>query len=167
MRLARNPHRGFSLVEAILATILTATLLVVALNTVSAARWGQYNNAMASCGMALAQSLWAEIEPLDYEDPNIPGSLGLETGESATVRATLNDVDDYQGLALNPITDINGVTLPAYTNWQVNVTVQYADPQSPDSDSASDSGLKRITINAIYQNRTWATLTALKCKVQS
>lgn len=167
MTSARFQRCGFSLVETIFCTLLAGTLLVAALQTVSAARWGQYNNAMASRGMALAQSLWAEIEPLDYEDPNAPGTLGLESGESTTTRATLNDVDDYQGLALNPVTDINGVVLPSYTGWEVDVTVQYADPENPDRDAATESGLKRITINAVYQNRTWATLTGLKCKVTS
>ena len=148
-----------------ICTVLAGGLLVAVLNTVGAARLSQYHTANMCRAMGLAQGLWAEIAPLAYQDPNGDGSLGLETGESISVRAELNDVDDYDGLELDPVTDCNGTTLEAFIGWSVTVNVAYADLSDPSTDAVSDSGLKRITIEVLYQDKTWTTLVVLKSEV--
>ncbi len=162
----RTPHPGFTLVETMISTVLAGGLLVAALSTVGAARLGQYQLSNTCRGMALAQSLWAEMAPLAYVDPNGTGSLGLETGESLSTRAELNDVDDYDGLDLDPVTDCNGTTLEAFADWNVTVSVAYADLSDPSTDASSDTGLKRVTIEALYQDKTWATLVVLKSEAE-
>ena len=163
-----RPHHwpGFTLIETMMSTILAGILMVAALSTVSAVHWTEYSNTTASRGMALAQALLAEIEPLAYEDPVTPGGLGLENDESTEVRAQLNDVDDYDGLQLDPITDINGVTIVGTTDWTLEVSVQWATISTPQTTTDSDTGLKLITIQAAYQDRIYTTLQALKADLE-
>lgn len=147
--LQQNPHRGsrrgLTLTEVTISTLLVGFVLVSALQGVS----GTYKTWIASeshhKAIALARQLMSEIEQQRYKDPDILGTLGIELPETTLNRALWDDVDDYNGWSSTP-EDKNGVAIPGYSGWTRAVTVAYANVASPQNTTASDEGLKKITV---------------------
>jgi type II secretory pathway pseudopilin PulG len=160
----RNPQslRAFTLIEAVLSTVVVAVMFVVALNTVGASRVTQYKAALVSQGRMLAESLMAEILQQAYQEPGTTYVFGRESGELETSRAAYDDVDDYQGWSQSPPVAKDGTALPNSANWRWTVTVVWVDPQDPAQVSATETGAKRITVVAAFKNVTQATVVALK-----
>src|SRR5665213_1756079 len=98
MTRARSHLRGhgFTLIEATLSTIIVSMMAATALTTVRLSVRSQYKSSERATGALLASALMAEIVALPYQDPSLPTvTLGTEAGESTTVRAAWDDVDDY------------------------------------------------------------------------
>jgi type II secretory pathway pseudopilin PulG len=155
-------RRAFTLLEAVISTVIVAVMLVAALNTVGASRITQHKAALVSRGRMLAESLLAEVLQQSYQDPAQPCVFGPEPGESGLTRDAFNDVDDYQGWSQSPPTAKDGSALPNSTNWRRTVTVEWVDPLDPAQVRGTETGLKRITVVAAFQNVPQATVVALK-----
>jgi len=154
--------RAFTIVEAVISTIIVAVMLVAALSTVGASRLVQQETSLAVRGRQLAESLMAEILRQDYQDPNEPVSFGPEADESAVTRADFDDVDDYHGWSSSPPVAKDGTPLTNSTGWQRSVTVAWVVPKEPWQVAGAESYAKRITVTANYNNVPQATLVALR-----
>ena len=153
---------GFTLVEAVLSTVLVAVMLAAALNTVGASRITQHKAVLVSRGRMFAESLLAEILQQSYQNPAEPHVFGLEAGESGSTRAAYNDVDDYSGWSESPPAAKDGTALPNAADWSRTVTVEWVDPLNPQQVSGTETGAKRITVVASFKNVPQATLVAIK-----
>ncbi len=160
-----NSPRAFTIVEAMLSTIIVAVMFVAALNTVGASRLTQHRTALASRGQLLAQSLLSEILRQSYQEPTDTPAFGRETGELATSRANYDDVDDYQGWAASPPQNKDGTVVTNAANWKQKVTVEWVDPAHPQQVTGSESGAKRITVTLSYNAVPQAALVAIKTAV--
>lgn len=160
--IASRARRAFSLIEASISILIVGLMLGAALQTLGASRVGQVWNSERLRALALAQALMGEVVDQYYKDPAaIVVLFGPELGENQAVRATLNDVDDYDALD-GPPTNRDGSTIPGLTNWRRTVTVVWVDPQNPSAVSILDTGLKRITV-AVYRGQIkMAELTAYR-----
>jgi type II secretory pathway pseudopilin PulG len=154
--------RGFSLLEAVMAAMIVAVMLVAALNTVGASRITQHKATVVSRGRLLAESLLAEILQQDYQEPGATHVFGLEAAESQISRSNYDDVDDYQGWTASPPVAQDGTVLPNTTNWRRTVTVEWVDPLDPQQVSGTETGAKRITVVAAFRDVPQATLVALR-----
>ncbi|MEM9881349.1 MAG: hypothetical protein AAF800_00335 [Planctomycetota bacterium] len=151
-----KPRYGFSLVEAAIATAMTGGLLVVAMNLVGASRMTQWRYAEADHAGLLADGLLGEILGQPYENPDGGAAFGLEVGETLGFRLGFDDADDYHGTSESPPTDPGGNPIPGADGFTRVVQVQWIDPDNPQTVSASETGVKRITVTVSVGNRLLA-----------
>jgi len=153
---------GFTLIEAALSTAVVAIMFVTALNTVGAARVAQQRAALIGEGRMFAESLMAEICLQAYQEPGTTWVFGRETGESDTVRTAYDDVDDYHGWTETTLTAKDGSPLPNAVGWSRTVTVEWVDPTLPKQVKATESGAKRITVEAAFRGVPRATVVGVR-----
>ncbi|MBN2129398.1 MAG: type II secretion system protein [Sedimentisphaerales bacterium] len=153
---------AFTIVEAVISTIIVAFMLVAALSTVGASRCVQQETSLADRGRQLAESLMAEILRQDYQDTGKPISFGPEADESTATRTDFDDVDDYNGWAASPPTAKDGTVLANASGWTRTVVVVWIEPRDPAAVKSSETYAKRITVTAKYNNVSQATLVAVR-----
>jgi type II secretory pathway pseudopilin PulG len=155
---------GFSLLEAVVAVGIVGGLLVVALNTVGSARYGQYRISQRGRGLLLAQELMTEILNQAYVEPvDKPSSaLGPENSEGSTSRhrTTYDDVDDYNGWVSSPPRLKDGTVMSELIGWERRVHVRWVLPDQFETVSGVETGVKRIEVevrhNGLLTARLWA-----------
>jgi Tfp pilus assembly protein PilV len=150
---------GFSLVEAVMSSLIVAGMLLAALNSVAAAKKAEQNNVDRVRGTHLAQALVAEILSLEYAEPDGGTTLAKDSGE--TTRNTFDDVDDYNGWTESPPSNINGVALVGMTSWSTSVVVNWATADTY-ALGTSRSGAKKITVTVRCNGRLVATTDAIR-----
>jgi prepilin-type N-terminal cleavage/methylation domain-containing protein len=155
-----RPASGFTLVEVIISVLIVGILFTAALQAAAAARVADYLVANRNRGALLAQGLMDEITQKAYKNPTLP-VFGPESGE--TSRSAFNDVDDYHNWSESPPQNPDGTSVPDYTNWTRTVTVEWV----PSTDltgpaSASETGLKRITVTVKFKDKPVASVVALR-----
>lgn len=157
-------RRAMTLVEALMSIVLVGGLVLIALSTVGSATVAQTRTGDSGRGQLLALALMSEIMKTSYADPESPGSVfGPEPDETAGPRNLFDDVDDFQDWSETTLTDANGVKIPDLpSGWARSVHIQYANPATLGACSASDSGIKRITVLVFYNDRLTAELTAVR-----
>src|SRR3954468_25095313 len=94
---SRAAQRGFTLIEAVFATVIVGVMLAAALQTVAVSARLQAKSGDKARGTALADALMSEILAQAYEDPNGSVLFGREVGEGTTTRSSCDHVDDYNG----------------------------------------------------------------------
>ena len=163
----RQKHRGLSLIEVVVSTLIVGVMLVAALNTLGAVFRSQRLNAARLTGPGLAHELMGEILSLPYEDPNDPGdSIGRESGESGGDRVDLDDVDDYDNWSASGPEDKDGVEHPGYAGWERTVQVGWVNLVSLATIGA-DSGLKLITVTVTNPHGVTTQVRALRSRDSS
>lgn len=148
MRRRRPERRAFTIIEAALASVVVATMLSAALSAAGSAATSRARALWRIQGQSLAAVLMAEILAKPYTDPGLISlTLGPDLGESHSNRASLDDVDDYEGYSQSPPRNSAGVRLIAESGWSWTCAVAWVSPSSPGgSSSLLDTGLKRITV---------------------
>lgn len=156
-------RRAFSLMEVTVAVAIVGGLLAAVLNTIGASATGATVMSDRARGQALALELLSEILPLPYQDPQAgAGTLGPGPGESTGTRTLFNDVDDYHGWSASPPQYRDGTVMSGFSGWTRGVQVQWVQVTSPDTVSASDTGVKRITITVKRGAREVTSVVALR-----
>lgn len=163
---ARNPQstrrRGFTLIEATLSVVLASVLVLSGMytfGTIGKSRKAAVSHEIAS---GLANQLMTEVMQCWYSDPAGGGGLGTDAGETATSRSTFDDVDDYSGSPPeSPPKTKSGVVMSNLVGWTRSVTVGYSKPDMTGS-SATDQGLKQITVTVTNPTGATTTLVGLR-----
>lgn len=139
--------RGFSLVEAAIASTIMAVLVVSGLNASGRLGVARYDQADRARARALADDLVGEMYPKAYRDPvSTPGPMGLDAGEGP-IRATYDDVDDYEGLLDAPPKDMAGEVLPGLDLWSREVSVARVRLENGKAvASEADGGFLQVTV---------------------
>jgi prepilin-type N-terminal cleavage/methylation domain-containing protein len=164
----RQKHRGLSLIEVVVSTLIVGVMLVVALNTLGAVFRSQRSNAARLTGPGLAHELMGEILSLPYEDPEEPGEqIGLDSGESGSDRADFDDVDDYADWNGQKPENKDGVEHPGYDNWEVDVRVNWVQVNVVTTTLSSESGLKLITVTVTDPDGQVTRIHALRSRNSS
>ncbi len=128
---------GFTLIELIITIVVISIALAAMLGAFSSSMSRSADPMWRNKTIKLAQLYLDEVLSKKY-DENTPvggvpaagssggaaltacGSLGSEAGE---VRATYDDVDDYDGVTDNPPVAVNGALDASYANYTVSVVV--------------------------------------------
>ena len=151
----------------IVSTLLVGLVAVGALRAVGGVFLTRASAGRAEEALALAQQLMSEVLQSRYEDEGATVLFGPESGEATTPnsRAGFDDVDDYHGWSSSPPRPKTSTTgLPGYDGWTHAAQVVLADPNSPLSDSATDAGLKRITVTVTDPQNRKTTLVAFRSR---
>lgn len=163
--MSRRTGRGFTLVEAAIATALVGGLLAAALHVVGvlgATRRWQSDRVLAH---HLALSLLHEIVAQPYGEDADGAGLGPGSVEAAAgTRLLFDDVDDYDGLSESPPATKAGVALGGYSGWTRSADVHFVRSNNPSQINGSETGLKRITVVVSRGGRELARLTALRAE---
>jgi type II secretory pathway pseudopilin PulG len=155
-------RRAFTIVEAVISTVIVAVMFVAALSTVGAARITQHRAALVSRGRLLVESLLSEVLQQSYKDSDGAAVFGVESGEATTTRADFDDVDDFDGWSSSPPVGRDGTPLTSSTGWKRTVQVQWVDASDPGQVKAVETGVKRVTVTAAYGGVPQASLVALR-----
>jgi hypothetical protein len=158
----RDIGHGFSVIEAVLSTLVIGVMLVAVLNTVGAARTAQVWNADRVRATHLAGTLLAEIVDRSYADPTEVQLFGPEASELLATRSAFDDVDDYNGWSKSPPDNADGSAMPGYSGWTRSVAVAWVVPGNPSQTSLTDTGLKRIIVTVSRRGVKMAELTGLR-----
>lgn len=180
--------RAFSLVEAVISTVIVATMFAAAVTASGIAARHRRIHAEQRIGHALARTLMSEIQAQRYADPGGGSVLGLDANKSASDRTTWTDVDDYTGLSERPRTR-GGAELNGASGWTWSAKVEYftipaltgVSSTTPSNGSLvvsipllglsvslgepaapTDTGMKRITVTVISPRGVPTVLTALR-----
>lgn len=161
-----NRPRAFTLVEAMVSIVVVALMLCAALTAAGAARVRQEKNAARAQANWLAQSLMSEILAKPYADPEGLNLLGLELNEVLSLRSSLDDVDDYDGLTESPPQNADGSTMTGYTGWSRTAAVVSVPANNFTTSSGSDTNYKRVTVTVKKGRQVMAQLTAIRSKAR-
>ena len=165
LNLNRSHRVGMTLLEIIVATMITGAMLVASLNAVGAIFETQQINAERLLGPGLAHELMGEIMAMPYKDPDgVSLLIGTELGESTATRAAFDDVDDYNGLNVLGIKSKAGVARADFTGWRTQVSVSWIEVLTGLTWILGDTGLKKITVTVTSPTGKVTTLTAYRYK---
>jgi type II secretory pathway pseudopilin PulG len=137
---------AFTLIEVTMSTMVVGLMLVAALGALGATARVRHVQSVRQRGETLARSLLSEIMAAAYEDPELPGGMGLEAGEASATRQDWDDVDDYHGWNEAPPRDRAGASLAGYEGWTLAATVEHVRADDPAVVASAPQGLKRITV---------------------
>jgi hypothetical protein len=102
MNHGRRHKKALTLVEALMATLILATVAVAVTHAIVAGQMQVYDAGHRAAAMELAEALMDEVVRLPYQDPG----GGAEAG-----RADFDNLGDYHGFteSAGSLTDVNGV----------------------------------------------------------
>jgi len=155
-------RRGFTLVEAIISTLIVGVMFTAALSTLAASKISQHKLSVSSQGHLLAEALMAEILQQEYEEPDEAVTFGSEPTESTATRTDFDDVDDYHNWSSSPPVARDGANLVDSDRWDRRVTVEWVLATDPSSVQGSESNVKRITVAVEYDGVPQVSLVALR-----
>lgn len=142
-----NIRRGLSIVEVAVSSLLVGTVVVGSLSMMSASVRTQTAANDMITGPHLAEELLAEIMSMSYNDPEDGGgSRGTDTGESSSIRADFDDVDDYDNWSRDPVEDRLGNQLTQYAGWTRSVEVDWGNQLNGNVWALWNTGAKRIIV---------------------
>lgn len=166
--------RAFSLVEAVISTVIVATMFAAAITAAGVAARDRRIQAEQRTGEALARMLMSEIMAQRYADPGGGTILGRDANKLTDSRATWTDVDDYNTLYERPRAR-SGDYIESVEDWSWGAKVEYftipplggVNSATPTNDSLviaipllgisiplsgldvvapADTGMKRVTV---------------------
>lgn len=140
--------RGFSLVEASIASAVLGVLVLGALQSLGAAGYARRDLSDRAMAVGLADALLAEIAAKPYEDPQLgAGALGGDAGDAGSGRLAFDDADDYADYGDSPLHP-DGSAMVAGENWKWEVTVEWVSISAAGAVAPSgvETGNKRITV---------------------
>jgi len=149
MRPFAHAHRGLTLMEVVASTFLVSTLLIVSLNATVNLRRGhasELESAVASRWLAV---FCDEVSSTAFSDPTTLTGFGIDDGEDAADRTTLDDCDDYHGQSWISPTRRDGTTISDLTGWTLGITVTSLDPTATGTKVAATDGshLRQILVS--------------------
>jgi hypothetical protein len=156
---------AFSLLECAVASIILALLAGATVNAVGSTVKARRIEADRARARGLAADLIGEIAGQLYEEPGVVTTvLGPETGDGAgPSRLLYDDVDDYNGLKETPPTQRDGTPIAGLTNWKRQTVVDWVVAGSL-AVSATETGIKRVTVSVSFNGKPLATAVALRSK---
>jgi MSHA pilin protein MshD len=148
-----GPQRAaLSLIEVVASTMIVGMMSVAALNSLGAATKSSQSIGNRAVALGLADELMAEIVQENYEEPTQTVTFGRESGESATVRSTYDDVDDYNGWNQSPPRYRDGTVMPSRGGWRHRVVITRVSPSDPSQAVFTEQGAKLIWVIIEYDN---------------
>ena len=155
---------GFSLIEVTIATMIVAVMMAASLSVLAASVRSREFVRRGAFAQSLAEQLMTEIGAKPYADPDGGAGLGLEEVAIGGSRVVFDDVDDYVGFAESPPVENDGSAILGAASYVRKVEVVWMDP-SLKEESATDTGIKRITVVVTRRGVPIATVTTLRTRV--
>lgn len=143
----RDLSAGFTLLEINLAMVIVGMIAVTLGTFYSTAGTATRKYLDITRAHYLAAGMIEEIHARRWDentDTNISAALGVESGEIASNKSTLDDFDDFNGYAEAGILYPDGAALSGYDGFSRDVTVGFVD--SLNAASALPTTRKKVTV---------------------
>lgn len=156
---------GFTLIEALLASILLGMAIAALLYSS-----GAYTRANGvGIDLSTAEFLIEEIRELTTVLPVVDpetgeSTFGIESGESSV--SDYDDLDDFDGLTFNPPVDVNGYQLSEFSSFSQQVTVENissSDFLTVVSDHGSD--FVRVTVTVLLNGAEMSSSSWVRARL--
>lgn len=153
-----GPSRGFTLIELVVAMVIIAVGVAGILSAFNASVRGSADPVVNKQLLAIAEALLEEVRAssFTYCDPadanaetatssagcaSVAGSEGIgpETGNARPY----DNVNDYAGLKLDPVSDVAGVAVPNLAGYSASIAVA---PVALNTLTAASGDALRITV---------------------
>lgn len=128
-------EQGLTLIELVIAIVVIGVGVAGVLAAFTMAVRGSADPLQAKQALAVAEALLEEVQlaPFTYCDPDDPNagtatsaagcSVPEDTGPEAGDSRPFDNVSDYDGLTLNPITDVSGSPVTGLTGYSARIAV--------------------------------------------
>ncbi len=164
----RQPYAGFTLVEALMASVILSIAVAAAFMPFTAGARSQDIEGRQSLAVSLAQDLMEEILLKPFEEPNDADQLpepesrfGPDAGENS--RSSYSAIDDYHGYTELPghVIDPAGqaITDDAAAGLSRHVMVSYVYVTG--QDVTEQPNFMRVVVKISYNGQPVVTLTRL------
>lgn len=155
-----NARTGITIAETVISMLLISFVLVATIQLVAPIARSATVHANKLVAANLASELTEEIASKLWTSPvvNDRDLLDRDSGED---RSTYDDIDDYNGRSSSPPTLSTGNTNFALTGWTRSVKVIHVAITDATTESASATGLKRVTVTVEKDGITLAQQTSL------
>ena len=166
-----RPRRGaFTLIEAVVCTLVVAVLFVVAVQAVGLSATIQHRAAERARGRALARALLDEIVQQKYASTSTSTSVyelisSDPKANKGSGRSSFDDVDDYNGFSEKPLWNRDGTAIKGTSDYRREVQVTLVDPKDPSRPTGADEGLKRVTVTVTRNKQLVARVSAIRADV--
>jgi Tfp pilus assembly protein PilV len=145
-------RRGFTLIEAALATIIVGVGCIAVMQLALACTEQNRFATQTTSATLLAGNLRELLSKLPFNDPTSgPATFGAETGETI---ATFDDIDDFNDRTFSPPIDVNRATIAGMTGYSQVVSVRTVPGNSLSANqttaSSTYTGALRVTITINY-----------------
>lgn len=159
-------RRGFTLVEAAVATLIVAVMVSAAISVVGGAARGAAREREWRRGQALASAMMAEALAAAFADPQGGTAFGIDAGETAGAPSTFDDIDDFDGYTESGSINFKGQKITWTDGWVRRVEVVNVDVSDPAKvlNDADSSGLRRITVTVVSPRGESRSLIAFKSR---
>ena len=128
--------RGFTLTEALLATVIVGVGVLSSLNLFWSCTEASSKAGQTTTGRTLAENIREAMASVSFYDPVSAGTMwGPEPGEILSSYDDVDDFDaaDFKGTSFNPPIDALRQPIPALTQYTQFVTVMPVNPDDPGS----------------------------------
>lgn len=169
--------RAFTLIEAIMGALIVALIVVGAMHAVGASGADQARASRRARASLLAQSLLDEVCAKQYSAAGGGGGAGLViiggivggvsdalgggSVDASSSRSGYDSVDAYNGLVDSPPHEPDGTVIPGFSGWSRRVAVQLVSAADGSTASASDAGVKKVTVTVMVGGAAVETRSAL------
>lgn len=153
---------GMTIIEVIVAMVLLSMMLGAVLSTVELSARTQHAAADRTYARSLAADLLEEICDYPYDDPSGAAEFDVGADESASDRATFDDVDDFDGWSESPPIRSDGTPVPGAGGWTRSVVVKWVDPLDPSNGSVTETGAKRVQVGVSRGGVTYAVISRIR-----
>lgn len=159
-RLRKKLLVGFTLVEALLASVVLAMAITAIVMPFSAGVQNEGTDNRRTLAVNLAQEMMEEILTKPFYDPQGAVTLGPENGET---RATFDNIDDYHGLNEpdGQITSMDGTVVTDAAAKGLSRNVQCAYVHVSGQNVNDPATFIRVTVQVCYLNQPLVTLSRL------
>jgi prepilin-type N-terminal cleavage/methylation domain-containing protein len=155
---ARHVRRGFTLIEASLATTIVGVGVLAMMQLFAACTSQNQESNHTTTAMLLATNIQETMAGLTLVDPAYGVTyFGPEPGQTL---ASYDDVDDFNGQTFNPPIDSSRKPIAELSQYSqvVSVWPVYANklssntnPSSPDFPQTTYTGAARVLVRIMYQ----------------
>lgn len=167
---------GLTFIELIMFILIVSVGIAGILSVMNVTTGASADPMVRKQAIAVAESLLEEImlQPFTFCDPNdpntenataeadcnVPEAMGPEAGETRLgLNSPFDNVNDYNGFAMNGITDVFGASIPALAAYNAAVTIV----QQGIGGVPADQSL-RIDVRVTGPGNTDVTLTAYRLR---
>jgi len=152
----RCKHRGFTLVEALIASVVLSVTVLAVTEAVVTGQMQAYDAVYAQRGLSASEQLMERVLALPYNDPGDALTIGPDDGETSA--ADFDNIDDYHGYSesTGELTDASGNALPdEFDDFSRSVTITNADV-NVSGFSSNVVGLRIVVTTTDTAGREWS-----------
>jgi prepilin-type N-terminal cleavage/methylation domain-containing protein len=158
-----SSRRGFTLTEALLATVIVGVGVLSSLNLFWSCTEASSKAGQTTTGRTLAENIREAMASVTFYDPVSAGTMwGPEPGEILSSYDDVDDFDgaDFKGTSFNPPIDAMKQPIPALMQYTQLVTVMPVNPDDPGSNENESAptlpkgaytGAVRVRVRVYFQ----------------